>query len=257
MIAKHTKIVLSLALSTTLFSPSLFAQSSEEIVQSIMKLRSEVESLYTQIDENKDYYKAQMKSLSMQKADSEAQINRSNTSLKLANSELEKIKDKIKNTSSNSVELKPLLKDAAATLQTSIKEGIPFKVEERVSSVKKIMTQLEENEITQERALAMLWASYDDNIRLTKEIGLFKQQIDLRGKKILAQVAKIGSVMMYFSAPDGSVGHVVKDQNTYAYKVITDPEDIKKINTLFDALQKQIRTGYFTLPNALVLMENR
>lgn len=256
MITNQKKILLSLAVST-LFSSSLFATSNEEMVESIMKLRGEVESLYTQIDENKDYYKAQMKSLSMQSADSEAQINRQRTSIKLAESELQKIQTKIANTSSDSVELKPLISDAVTKLQTTINEGIPFKVEERTASLQKILTQLEAGEITQERALAMLWASYDDTLRLTKEIGLFKQQIQIKDKKLLAKVAKIGSVMMYFQAPDESVGYVTKTASKYEYKVVTDPEDIKKITALFDALQKQIRTAYFTLPNALVLMETK
>jgi chromosome segregation ATPase len=256
MITHQKKILFSLVVST-LFSSSLLAKSSEEIVESIMKLRAEVESLYTQIDENKDYYKAQMKSLSMQSADSEAQINRERTSIKLAESELQKIQTKIENSSSNNVELKPLISDAIAQLQSSIKAGIPFQVQERLASLEKIKTQLNENEITSERALAMVWASYDDAIRLTKEIGIFKQQISINDKKLLAKVAKIGSVMIYFQAPDESVGYVSKTDTGYEYKVVNNAEDVKKITALFDALQKQIRTGYFTLPNALVLMENK
>ena len=257
MITNHKKTVLSLVLASTLFSSSLMAQNSEELVKSIMKLRGDVETLYTQIDENRDYYKSQMKSLSMQSADSEAQINRHNTSIKLASTQLQEIENKIANTSSDSVELKPLVLDAISTLASVINEGIPFKVEERLASLGKIKTQLETNEITQERALAQVWASYDDTIRLTKEIGLFKQQIDLDGRKILAKVAKLGSVMMYFSTPDERVGYVTKNASKYEYKIITNPQDIKAVNNLFDALQKQIRTGYFSLPNALVLMENK
>jgi len=256
MITNQKKILLSLAVST-LFSSSLLAKSNEEIVQSIMKLRGEVETLYTQIDENKEYYKAQMKSLSMQSADSEAQINRQKTAIKLAESELQKIQTKIANTSANNVELKPLINNAIAQLGISIQKGIPFQVDARVNSLQKIKTQLDLNEITQERALAMLWASYEDTIRLTKEIGLFKQQIQLNDKKFLAKIAKIGSVMMYFQAPDERVGYVSKVGTEYKYKVVSNPDDIKKITALFDALQKQIRTGYFTLPNALVLMENK
>ncbi|MCW9026650.1 MAG: DUF3450 domain-containing protein, partial [Thiovulaceae bacterium] len=107
--------------------------------------------------------------------------------------------------------------------------------------------------ITSERAIALLWASYDDNIRLTKEIGLFKQHIVLEDKKILAKIAKLGSIMLYFQAPDKRVGYVIKENNSYSYKVVSNEEDVKKINSLFDALNKQIRTGYFSIPNALVL----
>jgi hypothetical protein len=257
MIKTYKKSAVSLALLVSLFSSSLDAQSSDELVQSIMKLRAEVESLYTTIDENKEYYKSEMKSLAMQSADNKAQINRKNTEIKVAQLELEKIRVDISETSSNSTDLRPMLLSGAELLKRSIYEGIPFKVEDRIASVDGIFKKLEEGLITQEKALSLLWASYDDNIRLTKEIGIFKQQITLNETNVLAQIAKIGSVMMYFSTPDERYGYVVKKDGKFTYKVSTDEQEIEEITTLFDALNKQIRTGYFTLPNALVLMENK
>ena len=256
MFTKHKKGLISLTLAA-LLSTSLYANSDEDMVKSIMKLRADVESLYTQIDENKESYKAQMKSLALQSADTDAQINRKSTSVKLAELELQKVKLKIANTSTESFELRPLIEEVYKTLENSIKTGIPFKVEQRLSAIKKIQNDLAENTITQERALALLWASYDDNIRLTKEIGLFKQHIDIENKKILAKIAKLGSVMLYFQAPDKRVGYLAKQAGSYTYKVATNEEDVKQINNLFDALNKQIRTGYFSVPNALVLQGDK
>ncbi|QSZ42715.1 DUF3450 family protein [Sulfurimonas aquatica] len=250
---KTKKIVYSLALSASLLSSTLNASTNEKLVNSIIELRGDVENLYTDIKENKESYHSQMKSLSMQITDSEAQINRKSTAIKLAKNELEKIKTQIKETSSGNSEIKPLVLNALTLLEQSINEGLPFMVDSRVADLHKIKADLEEGLITNEKALSLTWASYDDTIRVTKEIGLFKQQIDFKGKKVLARIAKLGSVAMFFSTPSNEVGFVVKEANKYSYKHITNPEDIKKIVTLFDALQKQIRTGYFELPNALVL----
>lgn len=247
------KSLISLTLSITLLAPFASASNDEEMVKSIMKLRADVEALYTKIDENKVAYKAQMKSLALQNADNDAQINRKSTSIKLADLELQKIKVKIENTSTSNLELKPLIKELITNLSTSINNGIPFKIQERIASIAKIQKDLEEKLITEERALALLWASYDDNIRLTKEIGIFKQNINIDGKDILAEVAKIGSVLLYFKTPNKKVGYINKDASTYTAEVVSDKDEIKNINNLFDALTKQIRTGFFTLPNALVL----
>lgn len=257
MFTDYKKSAVSLVLATTLFSPSLFAQNSEKMVQSIMKLRADVEALYTKIDENKEHYKAQMKSYAMQSADNKAQINRKTTSIKLAKLELEKIKVKIASTSSENHELMPLLDHGTEMIKNSINTGIPFKTSQRIASIDEIRFKLEEGLITQEKALQLLWASFDDNLRLTKEIGLFKQQIVVEGKTIMAKIGKFGSVMMFFATPDERVGYVVKKDGGYEYRVATDEMSIEQIHTLFDALQKQIRTGYFTIPNALVVMENK
>ena len=253
MILNHKKILYASLLSASLLASSLSANTSEELVNSIIKLRGDVENLYTDIKENKQRYRSEMKSLSIQITDSEAQINRKSTAIKLAKNELEKIKTKIKETSSGNTEIKPLVLNALNLLEKSIKEGIPFMVDARVADLHKIKSDLNENLITNEKALALTWASYDDTIRVTKEIGLFKQPIEFKNKKVLAQIAKLGSIALFFSTPSNEVGFVIKENGEYSYKHITNPEDIKKIVALFDALQKQIRTGYFELPNALVL----
>lgn len=248
--------LLSLAVSCLILSTTLSAaQSNEEMVQSIMKLRSEVESLYTKIDENKENYKSQMKSLSSQSSDYKAQLNRQITSKKLAQLELSKVQSNVAMAAGKNVELAPLLENGMTLLKESIRKGIPFKVEERIAEVDKIKQQLNEGVITQEKALSLLWAGFDDNLRLTKEIGIFKQEIVLDNKKVLCEIGKIGTVMMFFATADNRTGYVVKEGNGYHYKIAQDDKEKEQIAALMNALKLQIRTGYFQLPNALVLME--
>jgi len=234
-------------------STSLTAANNEEMIKSIMKLRGDVEGLYSQIDENKDNYKSQMKSYAMQVADNEAQINRKETALKVANAESKKIEEQIAKKGASINDLKPMLTVAIDNLEKIVKSGIPFKIEERVADLEKIKTDLKSGNITQEKALSLVWASYDDTLRMTKEIGMFKQQIQIGEDQKLAKVAKIGTAMMFFITPDDQVGYVKNNGTDYTYVVASDDVSKKQIHTLFDALQKQIRTGYFNLPNALII----
>ncbi len=228
------------------------ANSDQALMKSVIKLRGDVEGLYTKIDENKDNYKAKMKSYAMQIADNEAQINRAETSLKLTQQELAKTRTKIA-ALSNKSDYKPLIEKAAKNLKNEIQSGIPFKVATRLASVSKIEKDLKNNAITQEKALSLLWSGYDDVIRLSKEIGEFEQEITVNGKTKKAKIAKLGSVAMYFATPDENVGYVTKKDGSYFYKVATTKSEQEEIVKLFDALKKQIRTGYFSLPNALLL----
>ncbi len=247
------RVLYSVLVLGTLSSVGLEAQNNENIVKSIMTLRGDVEALYTKIDENKDAYKAQMKSYTLQISDNEAQINRQETALKLTEQNLQKIEDSLKDIGSSSKDIKPVIYKALALLGDEIKAGIPFKTQERLSALSKIKTELDNGGMTQEKALALTWASYDDALRLTKEIGQFKQEIMLNGEAKIAKIAKIGSVMMFFATPDNEVGFVKQENNTYNYVIAEDDTRKSQIINLFDALQKQIRTGYFTLPNALLL----
>ena len=234
-------------------STSLTAANNAEMIQSIMKLRGDVEGLYSQIDANKDNYKSQMKSYAMQVADNEAQINRKDTALKVANAEMKNLEKMIAEKGASGNDLSPMIVTALNNLATIIKAGIPFKVDDRIADIEKIKADLKSGNITQEKALSLTWASYDDVLRMTKEIGIFKQQINVGGEEKLAKVAKIGSVMLFFITPDEQMGYAKKSGDKYSFVAVDDTKSKKEIHDLFDALLKQIRTGYFNLPNALLV----
>ncbi len=246
------KQLISISAALAISGTILNAANDDNMVKSIMELRSQVEALYTQIDDNKEAYRSQMKSYALQISDNEAQINRQETSLKLTQQNIEKTEKKLEVMGSATVDLKPVVTDALDALEKEIKAGIPFKVEERIAGLQQIKDDLKNGNISQEKALALTWASYDDALRLTKEIGQFKQEITLDGKATIAKIAKVGSVMMFFATPDDRVGYVKQDGNNYNY-VVAESAERDQIIDIFDALQKQIRTGYFTLPNALLL----
>jgi len=236
-----------------LFSTQLIASTSvENMAESLMKLRSEVVSLDSQIEDEKDEYKASMKSLIMEKNELDTSIAREELSHKRLTKDLDKVKKQIAEQSKNSEGLKPIVLHTVSKIEEHIKNEIPFKVNDRLNDVKRISEQLESALITPQKALVQVWNSYSDMIRMSKENAAFKQTIVLDGKEILAQVARVGSVMMYFKTPDERVGYVTKNGGSYTYLESVEKEQKEQILTLFDAFKKQIRSGYFTLPNALL-----
>ena len=245
------KIILNLMV--LLFSTHLVASTSvENMAQSLMKLRAEVVSLDSQIEDEKDEFKASIKSLIMEKNELDTSIAREELSQKRLTKDLAKIKKQIIDQSKNSEGLKPIVLHTITKIEERIKSAIPFKVNDRLSDIKRISEQLEGALITPQKALVLVWNSYSDMIRMSKENAVFKQTILIDGKEVLAQVARVGSVMMYFKTPDDRVGYVTKDGGSYTYLESVEKEQKEQILTLFDAFKKQIRSGYFTLPNALL-----
>ena len=128
---------------------------------------------------------------------------------------------------------------------------MPFKVEERLAEVEEIRTQVETGALQANRAANRLWGFFEDEIRLTRENGIYSQTIELDGQRMLADVAKIGSMMMFFRTQDQRYGHVARNGGAWQYRVIDDADGIAATQVLFDSLQKQIRQGYFELPYAV------
>lgn len=243
-----------------LFAGSLLCASTnatENMAESLMKLRAEVETLNSQISDEKDAYKSQMRSLTAQKSELEGILSRKELKLKEIHKELTTVQAKITKASKNSLGLKPIVFDAIDRLEAMIKTSIPFKTADRLAAVEKIKTQLQNSLITPQKALSYVYNSYADEIRMTKENAIFKQSIQLDGEDKLVEVARMGTAMMFFKTPDDTVGYVTRNNNTWEYKEELNKEKKAEIITIFDAFKKQIRTGYFTLPNALILSEEK
>lgn len=234
-------------LVTLLNSNFLFANNNEAMVKSLMKLRAEVELFHTRMEDEKDSYKTTMKSLSLQKNDLDAQLNRKITHFKEVEQNVKKIQALIIKRSSEDKTLKPLILSSIELLQSHIKGQIAFKTDERIKDIQMLKDQVLASLITPQKALTRLWSAYEDALRLTKENGLFKQTILLDGEHVLAEVAKIGMMMVYFKTPDEKVGYLKGDK----YIELVGSSSKANVLALFDAIKKQIRTGFFTLPNAL------
>ncbi len=252
---KTIPFALSLLFAGSLLCAS--ATSTDNMAESLMKLRAEVETLNSQISDEKDSYKSEMRSLTAQKSELEGIISRKELKLKEIQKELADIQAKITKASKNSLGLKPIVFDAIDQLEAMIKTSIPFKIADRLAAVEKIKTQLQSSLITPQKALSYVYNSYADEIRMTKENAIFKQGIQLDGEDKLVEIARVGTAMMFFKTPDGTVGYVTRSGNGWEYKEELNKDKQTEILNIFDAFKKQIRTGYFTLPNALILSKEK
>jgi len=251
-----SKIQFSLLLAGLLSCSSATA-NSQNLAESLMKLRGDVERLDSSIVSEKESYTASIRSLHRQKDDLTSVVAREELSIKQTRQELDKVRKEIKEASKNSEGLKPLLVDAIEKLRQNIKNSLPFKTNERLADIDKIEEQIKTDLVTPQKGLALVWNAYTDAMRMTKENGLFKQTIKLDGEDRLAEVARVGTTMLFFKTPDDEVGYAQKNTAGYSYKKAQTKEQKEHILALFDAFKKQIRTGYFTLPNALPRMETK
>lgn len=80
---------------------------------------------------------------------------------------------------------------------------------------------------------------------------MYRQSIELAGEELLADVVRVGMVMLFFKTSDGSVGYAARSDGNWEYRRLEKREDQRLVEALFESQKKQIRIGYFELPNAL------
>lgn len=223
----------------------------DELARQLIALRTEVEELNQELDSLKSEQRAEMSSLAAQKAELAASRNRLETQVQQLRQKLAENQRLAAEAGVNSDVLLPVVAGAIEDLRGTISRSLPFKREERLAELDEIETQLATNVLPANRAANRLWAFYEDEIRLSRENGLYKQTIELAGDRVLADVAKIGTVILFFRTADQRYGEAVRQGDAWIFRVTDNAEAIIAIANLFDSLQKQIRQGYFVLPNTL------
>jgi len=250
------RLLSALAVTLFLLPAAAGAQDSlDALAEELVRLRGEVESLNSELNSAQDQHRAEMNSLAAQKGDLEATGRREELRIRQLEQELTENRDRAREAGAAGEELLPVAMEIIADLERHIATSFPFKREERLQVLSEVRAQAESGALDPPRAINRLWRLYEDELRLTRDNGLYSQVIPLGGDRVLADIAKLGAVAIYFQTRDGRSGYVARNGADWSYRIAESSRDRERIASLFDSLKKQIRTGYFELPNGSVRLE--
>ena len=231
----------------TIVPTLVFANDEKSLAESLVELRAEVESLSEQLELERATARESMVGLTERRAELDADLQREQLRLKRLQELMREQDALVARHADVDDALKPALLEAGAGLLEYVDGSLPFRLSERRAAIAAILDKVRTGELSPSRAATRLWAIAQDELRLTKENGLYRQPIELEGKEVLVDVVRIGMVLLFFKTPGGAVGQAVY-QGTWRYLPITDDEGVRQVNHLFDSFKKQVRVGYFELP---------
>ena len=223
----------------------------DRFARQLAELRAEVETLSADIEAKKDEERAALRSMAAQKLDVELAIQREERRLQQLELALAKQKESSELAGERVRGLPVVIQETLASLRTQVRNGLPFRTDERLAALDEIEKQLVDGLIPPQKVASRIWQFIEDELRLTRENGLYQQTIKLGADELLVDVARLGMVAIYFRTTDGRVGYASKAKDGWQWQQVSGPEDAARVAGLFDALKKQIRTGYFELPLAL------
>ena len=220
-------------------------------VSGLVSLRGQVDSLQSELDIRREEHKNRMTYLTAQQTEMEANRDREALRVQQLDQELERMRAQVADAGATSESLSPVMLDNLVALREQVRDGFPFKVSERLAALDDIESQLIGGVITAQRAFNRIWAFIEDEIRITRENAIYSQSIRLDGENVLVDVAKLGNAMMYFRTRNLEYGRAIETPQGWRFEKFTSAAEQEMTARLFDSLRKQIRQGYFTLPNAL------
>lgn len=249
---RSRRVALTLALAA-LLPAAAFAQDAAELSQRLVALRGEVESLNGELELLREEQRTSLQGLAQQKAELENNLKRQQLAQQEARNKLAAIEAERGAIAASGDTLTPVMAAAIDALRAQVASSLPFKTEERLAALEEIRSQLASGQVPPYRAANRLWAFYEDEFRITRETGLHTQTIRIGSEQVLADVAKVGSVMLLFRTEDGRMGAARRAASGWTFEVSSDEAEQQRIAALFDSLGKQIRQGFFELPAALAV----
>jgi hypothetical protein len=240
-----------IASATFVAATPALGDSVTDLAKRLSALRGEVEALSAELAQKEADMRDELRSLARQKAELDLEVKKEQTRLQKTQVTIQEKKKAIEAEKQASQTLVPVFDKALGQVRAYVDRSLPFRLSERQSELTKIEDQYKAGLLTADRALARLWGFVEDELRLTRETGMYRQTITLDGQDQLADVVRVGTVMLYFKTGDGTVGHAKKRGEQWEFVLVEDPPQKRQIEGLFDSMKKQIRSGYFEVPNAL------
>lgn len=228
----------------------VFAQA-ENLAERLIGLRGKVETLQDEIEAKQQDHRSRMNASAQRRASIDAEIQAKELQLRQLRQLIAEQREKNRQANESAAAITPTLKSVASLLEKYVDSALPFKTDERKQSVTELVSKVERGDISAPQGLNRLWSLYEDEFRITRENGLFRQTITVDGKEQLSDVIRLGTMMMFFRTSTGAVGTVRRNADSFVYERMSGG-DAEQIEALFSAFEKQVRTGFFEMPNALV-----
>jgi hypothetical protein len=249
---KDPRFKLAILAAVSIASAGLQAQDpAETLAARLIQMRGQVDELQSELNLKREEHKNRMTYLTAQLTEMEANRDREALRIRQLEQDLEQMREQVAAAGMTSEALSPIIIEYLYALREQVENGFPFKVGDRLAALDEVETQLDSGVITAQRAFNRLWAFVEDELRITRENAIYTQSIYLDGENVLVDVAKLGNAMMYFRTKDLQYGRAIESEAGWRFERFDNASDQEMVARLFDSLRKQIRQGFFTLPEAL------
>ncbi|MEO0335293.1 MAG: DUF3450 family protein [Pseudomonadota bacterium] len=247
------RFVRALVMCTSLVSFQSFGEipKIDALSQSLIKVRGEVEQLDAQVSTLRENGKLEIQTLKVQQGELAASIEAEKLRSDQLKGQISELKGQLSDRGFEDQQMKSLVLNAISEFQLYVQSSIPFQADKRSKELSQLAEKVEKDQMTSVKAAIRLWSFVEDELRSATENSVFRQTIVVEGNEKLVEVAKLGSVFLFYKTTDGQYGTLKREDDQWLFQRLVSSSDEAKVALLFESLKKQIRTGQFSLPNQL------
>lgn len=229
----------------------------DALAEELARLRGEIAALDSRIGDEQESRRSQLRALAAQKSALQLELQREELRHQQLSERVQKSQEKSQGNKAKEQVLAQAVAQAAERLLPTLDGALPFQLQERRAELQAIAAGCQDGSLGAATGLERLWAWVDEELKLSRENAVHKQVVRLGDEEVLAEVARVGQVALYFRTPDRRYGFATRGQgrDDYRWVIAVDPEVTPKIEALFVALEAGPAKGFFSLPGQAIAVQ--
>jgi len=218
--------------------------SLEEMALELSSLRQKIASLETDIKSKKMSLDSEIKMLSMERAEVEAQKRNILKNNQVIKKEIGALQKQMPEAQFKDVSL---VLESLEALEKRVKNSLPFKKQERLKSISDLKSKLEDSGLNSQTLSSWIRIIQEEDA-MSSDISLVKKTISLGSQKLYSDVLKLGMSLMYFKTGDGRFGAYVYKNGDWQPELIVRKEQVQSLRSVFAAVKKNMSQAHVKLP---------
>ena len=214
----------------------------------LARLRAEIDDVERQIREARAAHDAEIRTLAVREEEIALLLQRQRVRRDELSSRLERTRARLTRDRDAGDELAMAVNDMIGEVTRATAASLPFRLEDRLGLVTEIGQSFAQDFIDAETAASRLWQFLEDEIRLCRGSGLYRQPVTIDGVRELAEVVRLGMVCLYVRLSDGRYALARERDGGYAFEVIEDDGARRSVERLFTEMRAGRTEGFFELP---------
>lgn len=231
------------------FSKNVYCTQWEQMLQKIVNLRAEVELISKENASLLKEKQSEIEALNQRKIEMNLELDKEEFKKNQMDEKLKSIRASLERSGkidiTDALKLKSYLLDFDSWLKTSV----PFKLEERTSTIKNLISRIETKNESLDTILQDLILFIEKEYKLSNSSEYKVEEIQNNNKKTKAEIARIGLKSLFAITPEKRVLYQKKSiSGEWEWEYIENPNVKVSIENLISDLKSKKMNGLYNLP---------
>jgi hypothetical protein len=227
------------------------ADGATELSQQLIPLRSQMEKEAQNLESFQQSLDQQIQALQGQVLELNQNLSREKLKSKVLAEKTKRLMSFTNQGPTGTLEDQKFVSQWIEDLKVWVDGSLPFQKQQRLSKLEELSSRFKKKEPL-EPLVWDLWSFTSLELKNTKGFSNEVAQINLDGKLVTAEIAKLGMVHLYFKTTDQKMGYALKSKQGWTFQTAHSESELNAIDHIMKASRAKSFKNVYELPGLKV-----